>query len=87
MRVCQGYLSQLAGLSGDALAQRFAQIAEKESDCGSAKSGGDLGVFESGQMMAAFEEATAALAGTPPLSLSLSLSLPGSLALSRSSAL
>jgi len=49
-------------LSGDALAQRFAQIAQTESDCGSAQDGGDLGVFQSGQMMAAFEEATAALA-------------------------
>lgn len=53
--------AQLAPLSGEALNARFAEIARTESDCGSAQKGGDLGVFGSGQMMAAFEEATAAL--------------------------
>ena len=40
-----------------------------ESDCGSAQDGGDLGFFEHGQMMPAFEEATAALpvGGMSPL--------------------
>jgi NIMA-interacting peptidyl-prolyl cis-trans isomerase 1 len=59
--ILEGYLSQLGGLAGDALAARFAQLAGTESDCGSAKDGGDLGVFGPGQMMAPFEEATAAL--------------------------
>ncbi|CAM9217600.1 unnamed protein product [Discosporangium mesarthrocarpum] len=47
----------------------FAQVATAHSDCGSARSGGDLGEFESGQMMKAshflliepFEDATQAL--------------------------
>ena len=44
------------------LLNQFAQMASTESDCGSAQDGGDLGFFESGQMMAPFEEATAAIA-------------------------
>ncbi|KAI8821777.1 peptidyl-prolyl cis/trans isomerase NIMA-interacting 1-like protein [Fimicolochytrium jonesii] len=39
----------------------FAQLASKESDCSSAKRGGDLGVFGRGDMQAAFENATYAL--------------------------
>ncbi|CAM9445721.1 unnamed protein product [Choristocarpus tenellus] len=39
----------------------FANVAALHSDCGSARSGGDLGVFESGQMMKPFEDATRAL--------------------------
>lgn len=35
----------------------FSEIASKESDCSSAKNGGDLGRFGRGQMQAAFEEA------------------------------
>lgn len=36
----------------------FAELAAIESDCSSAKKGGDLGWFEIGQMQAAFENAT-----------------------------
>jgi NIMA-interacting peptidyl-prolyl cis-trans isomerase 1 len=40
---------------------KFAELASKESDCSSAKRGGDLGYFSSGQMQKPFEEATFAL--------------------------
>lgn len=33
------------------LHKKFMAIAEEESDCGSAKKGGDLGVFERGMRM------------------------------------
>jgi len=36
----------------------FAELAKTESDCSSAKNGGDLGWFESKQMQAPFENAT-----------------------------
>jgi len=39
----------------------FAQLASTESDCGSAKNGGDLGDFGPGEMQAPFEAATFAL--------------------------
>lgn len=39
----------------------FAELASKESDCGSAKRGGDLGPFGHGQMQKPFEEATYSL--------------------------
>lgn len=39
----------------------FAALAKQESDCGSAKNGGDLGQFGPGQMMKPFESATLAL--------------------------
>ncbi|KAJ3013775.1 Peptidyl-prolyl cis-trans isomerase NIMA-interacting protein 1 [Thoreauomyces humboldtii] len=39
----------------------LATLAQTESDCSSAKKGGDLGVFGKGQMQAAFENATYAL--------------------------
>ncbi|KAM3139800.1 PPIC-type PPIASE domain [Paramecium bursaria] len=35
---------------------KFAQLAEQYSECGSAKDGGDLGQFERGQMQKAFED-------------------------------
>mmetsp|Transcript_17906 Transcript_17906/g.45892 ORF Transcript_17906/g.45892 Transcript_17906/m.45892 type:complete len:112 (+) Transcript_17906:125-460(+) len=40
----------------------FAALASKESHCGSAQAGGDLGPFGPGQMQKAFEDATFALA-------------------------
>eukprot|EP00850_Spirogloea_muscicola_P003314 SM000013S26483 [mRNA] locus=s13:646284:646806:- [translate_table: standard] len=39
----------------------FARVAADESDCSSAKNGGDLGWFRPGQMQRPFEEATYAL--------------------------
>mmetsp|Transcript_17489 Transcript_17489/g.29316 ORF Transcript_17489/g.29316 Transcript_17489/m.29316 type:complete len:122 (+) Transcript_17489:67-432(+) len=38
--------------------KKFMAIAEEESDCGSAKDGGNLGVFQKGQMQQSFEDAT-----------------------------
>uniref|UniRef100_A0A7S1C4L9 Peptidyl-prolyl cis-trans isomerase n=1 Tax=Bicosoecida sp. CB-2014 TaxID=1486930 RepID=A0A7S1C4L9_9STRA len=39
----------------------FAEIASKESDCSSARKGGDLGPFSRGMMQKPFEDATYAL--------------------------
>ena len=39
----------------------FAALASKESDCSSARNGGDLGPFGRGQMQKPFEDATYAL--------------------------
>merc|ERR1739848_632711 len=39
------------------LKELFSSIASKESDCGSAQKGGDLGVFGRGKMQKPFEEA------------------------------
>jgi len=39
----------------------FARLAQTESDCSSARKGGDLGWFGRGQMQKPFEEATYAL--------------------------
>ena len=41
--------------------EEFAVIAKLESDCGSAKNGGDLGDFGRGQMQKPFEDATYSL--------------------------
>ncbi|GAA5941092.1 hypothetical protein JCM3775_001303 [Rhodotorula graminis] len=43
------------------LAATFAEIASKESDCSSARDGGDLGYFGRNQMQKPFEEASFAL--------------------------
>ncbi|KAJ2832044.1 Peptidyl-prolyl cis-trans isomerase NIMA-interacting protein 1 [Coemansia furcata] len=40
---------------------RFAELAVKESDCSSARNGGDLGLFGRGKMQKEFEQAVLAL--------------------------
>lgn len=45
----------------DAMKALFCDIASKESDCGSAERGGDLGPFKRGAMQKAFEDASFAL--------------------------
>ena len=45
-------------VNGDA---KFADLAEKYSDCSSARRGGDLGPFGPGQMQKPFEDASFAL--------------------------
>lgn len=42
----------------DEMYKLFAEIAQVESDCGSAKQGGDLGSFGRGAMQKQFEDAT-----------------------------
>ncbi|XP_059615592.1 putative peptidyl-prolyl cis-trans isomerase dodo [Phlebotomus argentipes] len=55
-KVLEGYLKQIQ--SGDA---SLPDLAQKFSDCSSAKRAGDLGVFGRGVMQKAFEEAAFAL--------------------------
>uniref|UniRef100_A0AAV1UHV1 Peptidyl-prolyl cis-trans isomerase n=1 Tax=Peronospora matthiolae TaxID=2874970 RepID=A0AAV1UHV1_9STRA len=50
-----------ADRSCEALRELFEQIAKEESDCSSAKRGGDLGPFTRGKMTASFEKAAFAL--------------------------
>ena len=49
--------AQLKGLSGDALAKKFADLAKAKSDCPSKAKGGDLGAFGHGQMVPEFDKA------------------------------
>lgn len=53
--------STLTSASPDELEALFKQIASRESDCSSARQGGDLGMFGRGQMQQSFEEASFAL--------------------------
>ncbi|CAI5726854.1 unnamed protein product [Hyaloperonospora brassicae] len=50
-----------ADRSSEALRELFEQIAKEESDCSSAKRGGDLGPFTRGKMTPSFEKAAFAL--------------------------
>jgi NIMA-interacting peptidyl-prolyl cis-trans isomerase 1 len=45
----------MQGLPADQIQREFAQIAAVESDCSSARKGGDLGWFGRGMMQKAFE--------------------------------
>ena len=56
LEILKGYIKQIQ--SGE---KTFAELAETESDCSSAKRGGDLGWFGHGQMQKPFEDATYAL--------------------------
>ena len=58
--ILKGYLKDINSASDKKAT--FAAIASKNSDCSSAKRGGDLGAFGPGQMQTAFEDATYELA-------------------------
>ncbi len=62
-----GFEKTLSALKGDALAKKFAELAEKNSDCPSKSKGGDLGEFTRGQMVPEFDKVAFELA---PLTLS-----------------
>ena len=49
------------GNAGGDIPGKFKELARVNSDCSSAKNGGDLGPFGRGQMQSSFEEGTYAL--------------------------
>ncbi|RSH84983.1 uncharacterized protein EHS24_006558 [Apiotrichum porosum] len=57
----QAHVDRLQSLPPDQMASEFAKIAAVDSDCSSAKKGGDLGWFGHGMMQKSFEDATYAL--------------------------
>ncbi|XP_046844043.1 peptidyl-prolyl cis-trans isomerase NIMA-interacting 1-like [Xenia sp. Carnegie-2017] len=56
LEILQEYMKQIKSEE-----KTFSELAETESDCSSAKRGGDLGWFGPGQMQKPFEDATYAL--------------------------
>ena len=62
MEEVQGLMEILQEESGDDLRATFEELARTESDCSSAKRGGDLGYFGPKKMQPAFEEAAFDLA-------------------------
>lgn len=59
--IIQGHIDRLSAVPESQLQTAFASIAKTESDCSSAKKGGDLGDFVRGQMQASFEVSTVSL--------------------------
>ncbi|TXT07433.1 hypothetical protein VHUM_03153 [Vanrija humicola] len=59
--IIEGHIAHLGPLSPEQRAAEFARIASTESDCSSARKGGDLGWFGRGAMQKSFEDGTYAL--------------------------
>eukprot|EP00913_Durusdinium_trenchii_P010842 g10171.t1 len=57
----QDLKSDLEKFDPTSMREKFEALAREHSDCGSAKKGGDLGLFGRGRMQKAFEEASFAL--------------------------
>ncbi|KAK6905696.1 peptidyl-prolyl cis-trans isomerase NIMA-interacting 1 [Kwoniella mangroviensis CBS 8886] len=57
-RIIEQHVKTLKSLPPSEVPQEFANIASTESDCSSARKGGDLGWFGRGQMQKPFEDAT-----------------------------
>jgi hypothetical protein len=55
LEILKGHLAKLQETPAEKLPEEFAKLASTESDCSSAKKGGDLGFFGPGQMQAPFE--------------------------------
>mmetsp|Transcript_32363 Transcript_32363/g.48831 ORF Transcript_32363/g.48831 Transcript_32363/m.48831 type:complete len:117 (+) Transcript_32363:127-477(+) len=54
-------MEELLEIKAKITPENFAQMAQERSDCGSYRSGGDLGWFGEGEMMQAFWDGTNAL--------------------------